>query len=184
MKKLSVSELLQLADLISDLPVEERFDEDESIEDILNPEEYIEESEGKTDDNLNEWVGEDVKFFNNGISISFNIYKDGVLTQELTALELLKSLGNWNAAVAFMMSEERYEYEDHVMPYQRVRMDGMSALMGYPSGHNPDPEADYEDYTESEYGIFFNSRNNIVWVDSIDGESEYEIAQFLDCIME
>ena len=56
--------------------------------------------------------------------------------------------------------------------------------MGYPSGHNLDPDADYEDYTESEYGIFFNSRNNIVWVDSIDGESEYGIAQFLDSIME
>ena len=65
---------------------------------------------------------------------------------------------------------------DRVPPFEWIRCDMISALLGYPSGHNPDPNGKY---TESKYGVFMGSKNQFKVVTS-DGETEYSVAQMLE----
>ena len=165
MKKLTVSQILQVANLIADLP---NTDQGES-------------------DDLAQWLDvESVEYVKDGDNMKFTIYQqdnsNNILEpsyMELSALELLKMLGNWKAAIAFAMVQEHEQYADHVMPFQWIRCATLSALMGFDSGYNLNPEAALEDFTESDNGVFFGSRNNIKVVFST-GEKVYEIAQFLE----
>ena len=166
MKKLSVSELLQVAELISDLP-----DTDFS----KSPE-------------LIKWLGvEDVTYTKYGDNMVFKVYDPSTSKQYMkyTPVGLLKALGNYNAAVAFALTQEYHEYVDNVNSNCWVRCELLSAMLGFDSGHAEDDIDDYETfddyiagYTESEYGVFFGSRNNLKVVEE-GSETIYEIARFL-----
>lgn len=164
MKKLTVSQLIQVADLIANLP----------------------DTGDSTELNLAEWLDvEHVYYSKDHDNMRFQVYQEtnNLLEpayMEFTALSLLKAIGNWHAAVAYAMVEESQEYMDHVMPFKWVRCAVLSSLLGFESGYTPG--ADFDNFTESENGVFWGSRNNLKVVTAY-GEQEFGIAEFLDGVM-
>ena len=164
---LTVSQILQVADLISNLPNTENGSSTDLAEHLeVDHIDYIKS-------------GDDMKFMVYQKSNPDNIMEPEYM--EFTPLALLKRIGNWKAAVAYAMTQTYYEYADHVNPFKWVRCETLSALLGFDSGYTPG--ASYENFTESEYGVFFGSRNNVKVV-TMDKEVEYSnIAQFLEWVM-
>ena len=151
MKRLNVSELLQVADLVADLP----------------------NTEDGTSSILAEFLGvKQVKYFKNYDDMKFFISNE-----EFTPVELFKKAGNWYAAVSFAMLQEYEQYDGNVLPNKWVRCAALSAICGFDSGYTLGSA--YEAFTESEYGIFFGSRNNIKIV-TTEQETTCSIAQFLN----
>lgn len=160
-KRLNVSELLQFSELLADLP---------------------QTDEGVSPD-VAEWLGvKRVEYAKDGDQLGLTVFysDDEDDYDEFWVGDLLDAVGNMKAAIATAVALEYHQYEDNVSPFQYVRCAILSAIMGFDSGMNPDPDGEF---TESERGIFMGSRNDIKMVTELSETVYPGIAQFLEAVL-